>query len=91
MADAGSSNGGTYFITLTTPLTLNAGTEYAIVGDNFGSDAISFGSATNYNIGQDLTFNAALFYNSGNSITDTNVGLSPALNTVYLGPNFEYN
>ena len=85
------NNEGTWFITLATPLTLNAGTEYAIVGDNFGAELISFGLPTNYNIGQDLTFNGSVFYlDPSTSITDTNVGVSG--NTrVFLGPNFEYN
>ena len=85
--------GGTWFITLATPLTLNANTRYAIVGDNFGSELIFNSGATDFNIGQDLTFNGAFKLGpiGGSTITVTGAQILSVGNFILLGPNFEYN
>lgn len=98
VADEVGGVGGTWFITLGTPITLVAGNKYFILIDNFASnpgngDDYFLKGLANYNIGQDLNFDQAVRYSSSQAglITDTNVGITTfAAGNVILGPNFEY-
>jgi len=88
VADETGGNGGTWFITLATPLTLTAGTRYDIIGDGFTDpDLFLDGTLTTYNIGQDLTSVQGVRL----MVNGMSLDIADSPGVLFVGPNFEYN